>query len=128
MNERSYEYPGDPGCEARIVDAGALARAGAALPDDHARARLVGIFAALADPTRLRLLLALAEEPLCVCELTDIAGVSQSGVSHQLRLLRDLDLVAWERDGKRVVYRLADDHVRDLLAIGLSHAAEVEGA
>lgn len=111
-------------CDTRIVDAAAVARALSALPADAARARLTGLFAALGDGTRVRILLALAHGDLCVCDLAEVAGVSESAVSHQLRLLRDLRLVAWERDGKRAVYRLADDHVRDLLAIGLAHAEE----
>ena len=111
-------------CASRIVDAGAVARVAAALPGTAAAARLTDIFRALGDPTRVRLLLALAREPLCVCDLSEVAGVSESAVSHQLRMLRDLRLVAWERDGKRAVYRLADDHVRDLLAVGLAHAEE----
>jgi ArsR family transcriptional regulator, lead/cadmium/zinc/bismuth-responsive transcriptional repressor len=111
-------------CAARIVDADAVARTVSALPDADARERLADVFRALADPTRIRLLLALSREPLCVCDLSEVAGVSESAVSHQLRMLRDLRLVAWERDGKRAVYRLADDHVRDLLAVGLAHAEE----
>jgi len=119
----------DPGdCEATIVDCGAVARATAAVPDATSLAELEGIFAALSDRTRLRIVAALAAEPLCVCDLAEVAGVSQSAVSHQLRVLRDLRLVSFERDGKRAVYRLADDHVRTLLAQGLEHAAEREGA
>lgn len=125
MNERSYERgSAAAGCDARIVDEGAVSRVLVTLPPQPDRDRLAAVFAALADPTRVRILLALAAEPLCVCELTEIACVSQSAVSHQLRTLRDLDLVAWERDGKRAVYRLADDHVRVLLEIGLEHAVE----
>jgi ArsR family transcriptional regulator len=112
-------------CTARIVDAGAVARVASALPDAPAADRLTDIFRALADPTRVRLLLALSRETLCVCDLSEVAGVSESAVSHQLRMLRDLRLVSWDRDGKRAVYRLADDHVRDLLAVGLAHAEEV---
>ena len=78
----------------------------------------------MADPTRLRIIEALAREELCVCDLASLAGVSQSGVSHQLRILRDRGLVAYRREGNRAVYRLADDHVRDLLAIGIEHAGE----
>jgi DNA-binding transcriptional ArsR family regulator len=114
-------------CAARLVDGQAVARATAALPPQDAQDRLAALFAALADPTRARLLHALATEDLCVCDLAEIAGVSQSAVSHQLRNLRDLRLVAWTRDGKRAVYRLADAHVGDLLAIGLAHAAEGDG-
>jgi len=82
------------------------------------------IFSALADPTRVRILIALSEEERCVCDLADLAGISQSGVSHQLRLLRDRGLVVFRRDGNRAVYRLADDHVTTLLDQGLAHAAE----
>lgn len=127
MSRRTYETPPEVvGCEVLAVDGEAVARALAAMPSQAVSSRLVGIFAAVADPTRVRILLALAGEPCCVCDLAEIAGVSQSAVSHQLRTLRLLDLVAWERVGKRVVYRLADDHVRDLLATGLAHAGERE--
>jgi ArsR family transcriptional regulator len=86
--------------------------------------RTTAIFSALADPTRFRILDALSHEELCVCDLAAICGISQSGVSHQLRLLRERELVAFRRDGNRAVYRLADDHVRTLLAQGLAHADE----
>ncbi|PKQ14887.1 MAG: hypothetical protein CVT67_11930 [Actinobacteria bacterium HGW-Actinobacteria-7] len=66
----------------------------------------------------------LAREELCVCDLAEVAGISQSGASHQLRLLRDRGLVAYRRDGQRAVYRLADDHVWMLIAAGLEHADE----
>jgi DNA-binding transcriptional ArsR family regulator len=81
----------------------------------------------MSDPTRLRILSALACEELCVCDIASLTGVSQSAVSHQLRLLRQLDLVAFERLGRRAVYRLADDHVRTLLEIGREHAEERGG-
>ena len=127
MNKRSDESTsGACECKARIIDAEAVARVGGALPAAASQSRLAALFAACGDATRLRILLALAAEDLCVCDLSEIAGVSESAVSHQLRLLRDLELVAWEREGKRAVYRLADDHVRQLLAIGLVHAEEGE--
>lgn len=114
----------DDACEATIVDTGAVARASEALSSSAERKSACDIHGAIADPTRHLLLEALAVEPLCVCDLAELAGVSNSAVSHQLRVLRDLDLVAYHRDGKRAVYRLADDHVRSLLATGLDHAAE----
>jgi ArsR family transcriptional regulator, lead/cadmium/zinc/bismuth-responsive transcriptional repressor len=125
MSIRSDDIAADSGeCEARIVDASAVGRCMAGLPSQEEQERLAALFTALGDPTRARLLLALADEEMCVCDLAEIAGVSQSAVSHQLRTFRELRLVAWTRDGKRAVYRLADDHVRDLLAIGLAHASE----
>ena len=114
----------ETGCCAKIVDAQAVERVRARLASDARTGRTVGIFSALADPTRLRILDALSAEELCVCDLAEVCGISQSGISHQLRLLRDRGLVAFTREGNRAVYRLADDHVRVLLAVGLEHADE----
>lgn len=104
------------------VDACAAVRAG--LASDRQVERTTAIFSALADATRFRILDALARGELCVCDLADVVGVSQSATSHQLRLLRDRGMVAYRRDGQRAVYRLADDHVRTLIGVGLQHAAE----
>jgi ArsR family transcriptional regulator len=101
-----------------------LARVRSRLSGDARVERTSEIFSALADPTRLRILDALGIEELCVCDLAEVCGISQSGVSHQLRLLRDLGLVAYRRDGNRAVYRLADSHVLTLIAQGLEHADE----
>jgi DNA-binding transcriptional ArsR family regulator len=113
-------------CDALVVDADAVERVRGALASDVRVMRTTAIFSALADPTRFRILDALAREELCVCDLAAVAGITQSGVSHQLRLLRDRGLVTYRRDGTRAVYRLADEHVRALLAIGLEHADEAE--
>lgn len=111
-------------CEARVVDPVAVQRARSGIADEPRVLRTTAIFSALADPTRFTILDALAREELCVCDLAEVAGISQSGVSHQLRVLRDRGLVAYRREGTRAVYRLADAHVRDLIAIGLEHADE----
>ncbi len=86
---------------------------------------LAGIFELLADPTRARLLhaLSLAEE-LCVCDLALLLGRSESALSHQLRLLRDRRVVSRRKAGRIVYYRLADDHIRHVLADGLRHVRE----
>jgi DNA-binding transcriptional ArsR family regulator len=78
-------------------------------------------FKALADPTRLRILARLSEGEQCVGDLADNLDVSQSAVSHQLRLLRSLDIVRYRKDGREVFYDLADDHVRDILSRTLEH-------
>lgn len=113
-------------CTAAIIDADAVARVRQLIADDVRLARTTEIFSALADATRCRILDALSHEELCVCDLASIVRVSQSGVSHQLRLLRDRGLVAYRRDGNRAVYRLADEHVRMMLGQGFEHAAESE--
>jgi len=111
-------------CGVPTVDESAVQRALDAVPDGRGMKALADIYSALSDPTRLKILLALSAEELCVCDLAAITGVSPSGVSHQLRLLRDRDLVTFEREGKRAVYRLADEHVATLLEQGLEHARE----
>lgn len=123
MNNRSYNKREDV-CETTTVDRAMVERVFEELPSDELAGAVTRLFDALSDPTRLRILNALAVSELCVCDLTEIAGVSQSGVSHQLRALRDLDLVAFRREGRRAVYRLADEHVRVLVAVATEHANE----
>ncbi len=87
---------------------------------------LAGIFELLADPTRARLLHALSlSDELCVCDLALLLGRSESALSHQLRLLRDRSVVSRRKAGRVVYYRLADKHIRHVLADGLRHAREV---
>ena len=114
----------DSECAIRDVDAVSVVAVRKALASDLRVLRTTAIFSALSDPTRFRMLDALSQAELCVCDLAELVGVSQSGVSHQLRLLRDRGLVAYRRDGQRAIYRLADDHVRTLIASGLEHADE----
>lgn len=83
------------------------------------------LFSTLADPTRIRILHALSlTDEVCVCDLALLLGLSVSGLSHQLRLLRDRGAVTRRKVGRIVYYRLADGHVRSLLADGLGHAGE----
>lgn len=124
MSIRSYDDKTKGRCEIEATDSAAVAHVVSRLPAYPARKAVVDIFDALADETRLRMLLALADFELCVCDLAAVCGISQSGVSHQLRILRDRDLVTYRREGKRAVYRLSDEHVRSLLAYGLEHAEE----
>ena len=85
------------------------------------------IFDALSDFTRFQILAALVDGDKSVSELHEVCHVSQSAISHQLRLLRDRSLVRSQRDGQRVIYSLSDDHVGLLMRIGLEHAAEEVG-
>ena len=86
--------------------------------------RLAETFRALGDPTRVRILDALSRTELCVCDLADRLGLSESAVSHQLRLLRSLRLVRSRRAGRLVFYTLDDDHITRLFAQGLEHVRE----
>jgi DNA-binding transcriptional ArsR family regulator len=86
--------------------------------------RLTSIFKALADPSRLLIVMALREGEMCVCDLAALLGVSESAVSHQLRRLRDLALVRTRRDAQCLYYSLDDHHVAKLLGVGLEHVRE----
>lgn len=79
------------------------------------------IFKALGDATRVRILDALSKRELCVCDLAAVVDMGQSAISHQLRLLRNLRLVKYRKDGKAVVYSLDDEHITSLLSQGIEH-------
>lgn len=79
------------------------------------------IFKALGDPTRLRIIDSLSKEELCVCEIAELLNMNQSAISHQLRVLRNLRLVKYRKEGKSAVYSLDDDHVLQLFNQGLEH-------
>lgn len=95
-----------------------------AIPDEELIFSATEIFSALADSTRFRILSALSVGELCVSDLLCATNISQSGVSHQLRFLRDKKLVNVRRDGQRALYSLADEHVKSLIDLALEHAAE----
>jgi ArsR family transcriptional regulator len=82
------------------------------------------IYKVLGDRTRVRLLYALAQRELCVCDLSAVLGMTQSAISHQLRVLRSARLVKFRKDGKVVYYALADAHVLQFIGIGVDHARE----
>ena len=114
----------DLSCDVFHADPARVAEVRAAQPDAVTVERLAEIFKALGDPTRVRLLTALAAAELCVCDLATLLGLSESAISHQLRLLRSLRLVRARRDGRMVFYRLDDDHIVRLLAQGREHVEE----
>lgn len=94
------------------------------LVSERAAEALAATFSVLGDPTRVRLLDALAQQEMCVCELAELVDSSESAVSHQLRLLRSLRLVRSRRSGRLVFYRLDDEHIRRLLDQGRRHIEE----
>lgn len=111
----------DLACDERVVHVEAVRAARASLPDTANLAGLAELFAALGDPTRLRIVAALSARELCVCDLAAAVGTSVSAMSHQLRTLRALGLVRPRRDGRLVYYALDDDHVAALYRQGLDH-------
>ncbi len=130
--EQSFRYsagrrPGDG--VVRIVDRDRVAGVRASMPPDEQVADLADVFGLLADPGRLRVLVALLEgEEMCVSDLAAAAGASESAASHHLRLLRAHRVVQVRRSGRMAYYRLADAHVRMLLDLALTHTGHAPAA
>ncbi len=94
------------------------------LPTDELLADLADLFKLFGDSTRAKILFSLSESEICVCALAELIGMTQSAVSHQLRILRDANLVTCRRAGKTVYYSLADSHVSSIVAQGFEHILE----
>ena len=94
------------------------------LPDVEMLYDLADLFKVFADTTRIKILYALYDRELCVQDIAQALGISQSAISHQLRVLKDARLVRFRRDGKAVYYALDDDHVRTILSLGMEHVEE----
>ena len=94
------------------------------LPADELLSDLSDLFKIFGDTTRCKILYALFESEMCVCAIAELLGMTQSAISHQLRILQDADLVGKRREGKTIYYRLADDHVKTIIAQGFDHLLE----
>ena len=94
------------------------------LPTDELLCDLSDLFKIFGDTTRIKILYALLESEMCVCAIADLLGMNQSAISHQLRILKDADLVGKRREGKTIYYHLSDDHVRTIVAQGFEHLIE----
>ena len=94
------------------------------LPDEETTERLSEVFKVFGDNTRIRILWALFDHELCVYDISDKVNMSQSAVSHQLRILKNAKLVKSRRDGKQTFYSLDDDHVKTIIEQVLIHAEE----
>ncbi len=113
-------------CAVRIVDADRVAAVHEKMPTERDVLDLADVFGLLADPSRLRLLVALLGAELCVCDLAAAAGMSESATSHALRILRAHRVVDVRRAGRMAYYSLADAHVRMLLDLALTHVEHTE--
>ena len=94
------------------------------MPDKQITEKIADLFKAFADPTRVQILSNLVERELCVTDIAEAVDLSQSAVSHQLRILKQMYLIKYRREGKNILYSLADDHVRTILQMGLEHVME----
>ena len=92
------------------------------MPDKKTMERIAELFKGFADPTRVHILTLLQQrEELCVTDIAEAVELSQSAISHQLRALKQMHLIKFRREGKNILYSLADEHVRTILQMGLEH-------
>ena len=119
MSERPIEA-----CSFLCVHEDVVAQVQRNLPEADTLLSLSELFKTFGDSTRIRILYVLMEAEVCVCDLATLLGMTQSAVSHQLRILKQARLIKARRDGKTVFYSLADDHVATLLKQGMEHICE----
>lgn len=94
------------------------------MPTDDELIDLSELFKIFGDSTRIKILYSLLVSEMCVCDIATLLGMSQSAISHQLRLLKQAGLVKYRRDGKTIFYSLADDHVSTIINQGMEHVQE----
>ena len=94
------------------------------MPNEDELYDLAELFKVFGDSTRIKILFALFEAEMCVCDIAETLNMTQSAISHQLKILKQSKLVGNRRDGKSVIYFLADDHVRTIIFQGLNHIEE----
>jgi DNA-binding transcriptional ArsR family regulator len=114
----------DDVCEILCIDEEAVEQVKSNMLDQDILMIIAENFKIFGDPTRLKILQALYQRELCVCDLTAALNANQSTISHQLRLLRSKNLVKFRKEGKMAYYSLADEHVEKIIELGVEHAQE----
>ncbi|MGD9042896.1 MAG: metalloregulator ArsR/SmtB family transcription factor [Desulfobacterales bacterium] len=111
-------------CQVRVIHLDRVEQARREKVPEKELIWLASIYKVLGDPSRLKIVMALRNVEMCVCDLAAYLGLTESAISHQLRRLKDLALVKSRRDGQVIYYSLDDEHVSELLNIGLAHVTE----
>ena len=111
-------------CDCDVIHDDIVAKVKENMPQVEELYDLAELFKVFGDSTRVRILWALDSSEMCVCDISYLLNMTQSAISHQLRVLKQAELVKSRRDGKIVYYSLADDHVRTIFNQGLSHISE----
>lgn len=118
------ERQGADCCDQVFVHEDLVKKVNEGMPAEEELYDLAELFKVFGDSTRIRILFVLFEAEVCVCDLAEVLHMTQSAISHQLRILKQAKLVSARRDGKSVFYSLADDHVRTIIAQGREHIEE----
>ncbi len=113
-----------PSCECEEVHKELIEQNRVEMPDEETVYELADFFKIFGDSTRMSILFAIEKQPLCVCDIAELLGMTKSAVSHQLKILRQSDLVKYRKSGKNVIYTLSDEHVKDIIDKALEHIKE----
>lgn len=111
-------------CSCNVIHKEVIEMVKETLPKEETLYDLAELFKVFGDSTRIKIICALFESEMCVCDLSNLLNMSQSAISHQLRVLKAARLVKFKRDGKVVYYSLDDDHIKQIYDAGLSHILE----
>lgn len=111
-------------CETPCIHVEAVHQVEQKMPDETVLQELANFYKVFGDPTRIKILFVLFQSELCVCDLAEVLNMTQSAISHQLRLLKQMKLVKNRREGKTVFYSLADGHIQTILDQGMEHISE----
>ena len=111
-------------CEENCEHPEVVRRVAEKLPDEELLYDVAELFKVFGDSTRVRILCALFESEMCVCDIAEVLGMTQSAISHQLRVLKQARLVKYRREGKTVYYSLADDHIQTIFNQAFEHIME----
>lgn len=111
-------------CEVNEVHQDVVEQARKHIPNEEVLYDIADLFKVFGDSTRIKILCALFEHEMCVCDIAEVTNMTQSAISHQLRILKQAELVRFRRDGKTIYYSLKDDHVVSIYKQGLEHVME----
>lgn len=111
-------------CDCDVIHAEVVEKVKKNIPDIDLLMDLADFFKVFSDSTRVRILVALSEDTMCVCDIACLLNMTKSSISHQLRILRQANLVKTRKKGKNVYYTLKDDHVKEIISVGLEHILE----
>lgn len=124
MDEMINKRPDALTCDCTVIHEDAVNQVRDKMPDEENLYDLAELFKVFGDSTRIKILCALVESDLCVCDIAALFNMTQSAISHQLRVLKQASLVKYRKEGKIVYYSLADDHVKQIFDQGLTHINE----
>ncbi len=123
-NENKAQKINDERCDCNIIHEDLIEKVRSVLPNPENLSLLADFFKVFGDPTRIKILSSLAESEMCVCDIAYLLNMTQSAISHQLRVLKQARLVKNRKEGKVVYYSLDDNHVKQIIDQGLVHIGE----